>query len=92
MASKTTFSCGEHLDIAEAANLHSRLQKALTKSANIELKADAVQKVDTAGLQLFVALAREVAQTGGSLHWKKPSQVLMDTAKQLGLDGELGLQ
>lgn len=91
MATKTTFSCGEHLDIAEATNLYSRLQKALSKSSNIELKADAVKKVDTAGLQLFVALAREVTQTGGGLSWKKPSQILLDTAAQLGLDRELGL-
>ena len=91
MASKTTFSCGEHLDITEAASLYERLQKALTRSANIELKADAVTKADTAGLQLFVALAREVADTGGGLTWKKPSQALLETAALLGLDRQLGL-
>lgn len=92
MASKTTFSCGEHLDIKEVANLYERLQKSLARSSNIELKADAVERVDTAGLQLFVALAREVVQTGGGLTWKKPSQALLDTATQLGLSRELGLQ
>lgn len=91
MASKTTFTCGEHLDITEAAGLYARLQKSLSKSSHIEIKADAVSKADTAGLQLFVALAREVANTGGGLTWKKPSQTLIDTAKLLGLDRELGL-
>lgn len=91
MASKTTFSCGEQLDITAAAALYARLQKSLQKSANIELKAESVTKADTAGLQLFVALAREVAKTGGSLTWKKPSQALIETAALLGLDGELGL-
>lgn len=91
MASKTTFSCGELLDITAAAALSARLQKSLQKSANIELKADSVSKADTAGLQLFVALAREVEKTGGSLTWKKPSPALVETAVLLGLDGELGL-
>ena len=92
MATKTTFSCGEHLDITEVAALYNRLQKSLGKSSNIELKADAVAKVDTAGLQMFVALSREVARTGGGLVWKKPSQTLIETAALLGLDRELGLQ
>lgn len=92
MASKTTFSCGEQLDIAEAAALYSRLQKSLARSATIELKADAVAKADTAGLQLFAALATEVAKTGGALIWKNPSQVLLDTAALLGLERALGLR
>ncbi len=91
MTSKTTFSCGESLDITEAAGMYTRLQRSLTKSSHIELKADAVVKADTAGLQLFVALAREVAKTGGGLTWKKPSQALLESAALLGLDRELGL-
>lgn len=92
MAKKTTFSCGEKLDISEAANLHARLQKSLSRSSHIELKADAVSKVDTAGLQLFAALRHEVANTGGDLIWKNPSEVLLDTAALLGLDKVLGLK
>lgn len=91
MAKKTTFSCGENLDITEVATLYSRLQKSLARSSHIELKADTVMKADTAGLQLFVALQREVKETGGGLTWKKPSQALLETAALLGLDRELGL-
>jgi len=91
MAAKTTFSCGESLDITEVASLQARLHKSLQKSSTIELKADDVKKADTAGLQLFVALARDVSDTGGALVWKKPSQALIDAAQLLGLEKELGL-
>lgn len=91
MADKTSFSCGAMLDIANVESLHQRLLKALTKSSTVELKADKVEKVDTAGLQLFTALAIEVGKTGGQLIWKNPSSALLDAAAQLGLDHQLGL-
>jgi len=89
--SKTTFSCGEALDIVHSISLHERLQKALLKSSTIELKADKVEKADTAGLQLLVALAQEVRKTEGRLVWKKPSEHLLTAAEQLGLKQVLGL-
>lgn len=89
MTVKTSFSCGENLNIAHASSLHQRLVKALEKTSYIELKADKVQKADTAGLQLFVALKKEVADGGGKLHWKNPSEALLLTAAQLGLHEQL---
>ena len=91
MAIKTSFSCGNLLDISAAAALHGRLRKSLEKSSTIELKADAVTKADTAGLQLLLALLREVESTGGSIVWKKPSDELMQAACLLGMDKQLGL-
>ena len=60
-------------------------------SAVIQDIFDDVKKADTAGLQLFVALARDVSNTGGALVWKRPSQPLIDAARLLGLEKELGL-
>lgn len=91
MASKTRFSCGELLDVTAVASLKIRLHKALEKSSTIELQADDVKKADTAGLQLFLALSRDVSGAGGALIWKKPSQALIEAARLLGLDRELGL-
>ena len=91
MAERTSFSCGSKLDISQAQAIHKRVIKALSKSSTIELKADQVEKADTSGLQIFVALQREVALTGGELVWKRPSQPLIDTAKLLGLDQLLHL-
>ena len=92
MTNRTSFSCGENLDIANATSMHQRLQKSLQKSATIEIKADKVSKADTAGLQLLAALAIEATNRGGSLIWKKPSETLLTTARQLGLSQALMLQ
>ena len=91
MTNKTSFSCGEVLDIAHVTALHSRLQKSLQKASVIELKADKVSKTDTAGLQLILSLISEVKLVGGEVIWKKPSQMLIDAASLLGLQQQLGL-
>ena len=91
MASKTSFSCGDALDIANAASLQTRFEKSLQKSSTIELKADAVEKVDTAGLQLIIAVQKEALASGGKIIWKNPSQKLIASAKSLGLHQHLGL-
>ncbi len=91
MNSKTSFSCGEAVDIANVNNLYQRLHKSLQKSCVIEIKADKVAKADTAGLQLFVALAQETTNKGGNIIWKNPSETLLSTARQLGLSVQLML-
>jgi anti-anti-sigma factor len=91
MTTKTTFSCGEALDIVHAIALHNRLQKSLSKSSTIELKADKVEKADTAGLQLMLSLSQEVQKTSGELIWKNPSPALIKAAHLLGLDKPLNL-
>jgi len=91
MATRTSFSCGESLDITAVHALQKRLDGALKKSSTIELKADAVHKADTAGLQLMLSLAQEVERQGGRIIWKKPTNALISYAQQLGLAKPLGL-
>ena len=91
MADKTVFSCGENLDITQVAALQKRLFKSLERSSVVELKAADVTRADTAGLQLLAALSQEVKGTGGKITWVKPSSVLLNTAKRLGLTEPLGL-
>jgi ABC-type transporter Mla MlaB component len=91
MATKTSFSCGEALDIAHVASLQTRLEKSLQKSSILELKAEAVEKVDTAGLQLIISIKKEVQTSGGNIIWRKPSEKLLTSAKSLGLSDHLGL-
>ena len=59
MSSKTTFSCGNSLDITHVTGLYNRLERSLHKSNVIELKAEAVEKVDTAGLQLLMSVKKK---------------------------------
>lgn len=91
MADKTSFSCGESLDIQQASALYKRLQKSVEKALRIELKSDSVKKADTAGLQMLVSLRNELKTLGGDIVWKKPSEELIQSAELLGLAGCLGL-
>ena len=90
MMTKTTFSCGKELHVNHVLNLHRRLQKSLQKSRFIELKANLVEKVDSAGLQLLVALAQEIERSGGKLVCQKPSEILIDAISISGLSASLG--
>ena len=92
MAGKeASVKCGEALTIANAADLHAQLSKALEESSVIELVADSVEKVDTAGLQLLVALSRELEKVDGKMVWKEPSDVLLQAATTLGLTPYLAI-
>lgn len=82
---KTSVDCGEAMTIAQSAELHQKLKAALEDSSSIELKADAVEKVDTAGLQLIIALEHEIEKVSGKLSWKDPSDTLKQAATTLGL-------
>ena len=77
--------CVQALTIANAADLHTKLKEAVESSSDIELVADGVDKVDTAGLQLMVALSREIEKVNGTLVWKNPSEVLVQAVNTLGL-------
>jgi ABC-type transporter Mla MlaB component len=91
MSTKTSLSLGASLSILQASKLHQRLGISLEKSSTIELKADKVQKVDSAGLQLILSLKKEVDTCGGELSWKNPSIALLEAARLLGLFEDLGL-
>jgi anti-anti-sigma factor len=92
MADNTaSISCGEALTIANAANLHEQLQKALAKNSTIELEASTVEKVDTAGLQVIVALSRELEKSGGNIVWKNPSEKVVHAVSTLGLNPFLAM-
>lgn len=50
-----------------------------------------VERIDTAGLQLLVALVRRQQQAGLGLSWKAASPELLRCGRQLGLIDALGL-
>lgn len=91
MAGKSSFSIGKNVEISTVASLHERMLKAIDKSNSIDLKAEAVERIDSAGLQLILSFRRELQQSGGDLTWKHPSDKLRDAANLLGMSEELGL-
>jgi anti-anti-sigma regulatory factor len=75
--------------LREAADLQFSL---LAANGNpVVVDGSAVERVDTAGLQLLVALARRQQQAGKRLEWKAASPELMKCGERLGLITALGL-
>ena len=91
MQKKTSVTLGDSLCISQASTMHSRLKRALQKSTTVEIKADAIEKTDTAGLQLLLAFKKHLDSQGGELRWHKPTKVFLDSAEMLGLFEDLGL-
>ncbi len=88
-AKATVVDCGDALTISHATELHQKILAALEDSSEIKLTADAVEKVDTAGLQVIVALSSELKKVDGSLSWDKPSEALVQAANTLGLTSHM---
>lgn len=82
---KATVNCGEALTISNVADLHAKLTSALESSSTIELDVHEVEKVDTAGLQLLVALYSELDKSDGDLTWKAPSEAFKEAVAVTGM-------
>ncbi len=93
MGKKTTVSCGKQLDIAHVENLKERFQAALNKSpAFIQVKAEQVERTDSAGLQLLVATQLYCQNAGIAFGIHKATSNFLDSAKLLGLSEVLNLE
>jgi len=57
----------------------------------VVVDGSAVERVDTAGLQLLVALVRRQQQAGRRIEWKAASPELLKCGERLGLIEALGL-
>ncbi len=77
--------------MAEAMALREDLLLQLHSGQHITLNAEPVQEVDTAGLQLLTAFARDIAAAGRPLCWQSAPAVLTQNATRLGLGAALGL-
>ncbi|MDE2308724.1 MAG: STAS domain-containing protein [Xanthomonadaceae bacterium] len=76
--------------MAAQAQLLQELLAALDAGA-IELDGRAVERVDTAALQLLTLFKREVNARGGMLNWMGASEALDEAAGLLGLAKTLEL-
>ncbi|MBN2646988.1 MAG: STAS domain-containing protein [Thiotrichales bacterium] len=55
------------------------------------LDADAVETIDSAGLQALIVLIRHAQQQGKQVLWQSPSDALCQAANKLGLGSALQL-
>lgn len=86
--------CGEFaleatLLIGEVAEVRRLLLEALVGIRSLSLDVRALTRVDTAGVQMLLALVRETARRGIELSWRGESPALSQALGSLGLDGAL---
>ena len=84
------FGLGSSLSIREVQDLRARLLAAVEVGPDV-LDGSAVERADSAGLQLLIALGRSLAVRGESLVYSGASEALVDAARTLGLSAACGL-
>jgi ABC-type transporter Mla MlaB component len=77
--------------VAEADALKSELARRLDEPETITLDVTALQRIDTAGLQLLAAFVRDRRTAGRSIAWQGRAAALEAAAALLGLNSMLEL-
>ena len=77
------------LTIADVASVHTELLDRMVLAAPFQLDASDVENIDGAGLQLLAAAHKTAAERGIAMHITNPSEVLVRSAVQVGLESAL---
>ena len=77
--------------LAEAELLKTSLTGLLDHPQTVTLDAGAVQRIDTAALQLLAAFVRDRRLLGHDTRWRGTERTLEPAARLLGMDGMLEL-
>jgi ABC-type transporter Mla MlaB component len=77
--------------VAEAAALKDSLAALLNEPQPVTLDVAALQRIDTAGLQIITAFVRDRSSAGRSVEWQGTAPVLTTAAQLLGLNLLLNL-
>lgn len=91
MENQTEIDCGSVLDIAGIEHWWELAHGALQTGSPLRLKADELQRVDAAGLQAILCLFLTAQHRDIAIQWDKPSPVLNQAARLIGLDEMLKL-
>jgi ABC-type transporter Mla MlaB component len=78
--------------LREAADLKALLLSTVPPAGEVIIEGGAVERIDTAGLQLLAAFARREAAAGRCLAWQSASAELRGASARLGLLDCLGLE
>ncbi len=90
-ADSGTFSVAAECTVADANTLKTGLAKLLDSAAAVTLDISAVQRIDTAGLQVIAAFVRERESHGRQVQWHGDAPALTAAAQLLGLNALLKL-
>ncbi len=85
------FAVAAECTVADASSLKSGLAKLLDAPDAVTLDVSAVQRIDTAGLQVIATFIRERESHGRLVEWRGTAPALTAAAKLLGLSTLLKL-
>lgn len=88
--STQTIDLPESLTIHRIEEIFGDLKIAFgSDAAEYKINAEGVDTIDTSGLQVLLRLILTATQNGKSISWLAPSDTLVESAKQVGLDKQL---
>ena len=85
------FAVAAECTVADASTLKAGLARLLDDSGVVTLDVSAVQRIDTAGLQVLATFVRERESRGRQVEWHGTAPALSAAAKLLGLSSLLKL-
>jgi ABC-type transporter Mla MlaB component len=88
---ETALALAAECTVADAASLKERLAGLLDQPLAVTLDVSALQRIDTAGLQVIAAFVRQRAEHDRKVMWQGSAPALTGAAKLLGLTSLLGL-
>ena len=90
MGKSKRIDCADVMDISGVAELSSILQE-IDNGYTVTFEAEGVERIDTSTLQLLTSFIRDASTRDISIQWKDPSEVLVNSARLLGLVEHLHL-
>jgi ABC-type transporter Mla MlaB component len=87
----TTLALAAECMVSDAGSLKENLAALLDQPLPVTLDITALQRIDTAGLQVIAAFVRERTGHGRSVEWQGTAPVLTTAARLLGLTSLLRL-
>ncbi|WP_373020367.1 STAS domain-containing protein [Thiomicrorhabdus sp.] len=87
-----TITLPESLTIHTIDNIYTELRESLSNSGDeVVINAEAVETIDTSGLQALLILVNTAQQENKSITWQNASELLSQSAEKLGLSEALKL-
>lgn len=83
---KQTFELPTDLTIPNLTTFKTHVFEVISQSDDITFIDNALNKIDTVGVQLLLAVINEIISQKKTLTWEINSSVLQDSIYQLGLD------
>ena len=88
---QNSFVLDKQCTVREAEGFKVALHAAEDSSGDFIIEGGAVERIDTACLQLLIGFAARLRLIERQLVWAKVSPALRQGARQLGIEGALGL-